>query len=449
MNKTKFIIALSTMFLIFSCKQNDVLQENIVEKETIKMFAKTMSDSLAKKGSIVPIKVNPDSIKSKLFGKNQNKTFSLMNGLFYDPYLSSNMYALRDMPLTFQARGGGANSANRFLQTNGRGKELVLTSSDNPSTTNFKVRVLPASSGIPYLIYSFQENTPISVGQYSNAPNNKVLFLLNDESGSLYNASWDLIASSSNPGYFAIESQSYLEQGPGGMWDIFYNVVELKDAAKIGYGKYSNKPQQDFLITPRSKFTLSSMEYVNDYNATVTKGPDIILKGSYTNTGYSNLSYDIECLKSEFLSSNFSVNKSINFQFENIAQKFKRPSVLQGVINLNPGSNIEADVSLNSTGYTKNMLTKVPFLISPRTKVAIDYKVASYTVSVDFVAIATYQDREVKISGRWTGRVISDEYPLSDHSYIITDIDTGAPKMVKLPNPNLNLNAVNKPLAVQ
>ena len=69
------------------------------------------------------------------------------------------------------------------------GKEVTLASRLSLSTSwQFFFKILPASSGIPYLIYSKETGTPLSVGQYENDPNNKVLFARSNNTGSLMSA---------------------------------------------------------------------------------------------------------------------------------------------------------------------------------------------------------------------------------------------------------------------
>lgn len=59
------------------------------------------------------------------------------------------------------------------------------------------------------------------------------------------------------------------------------------------------------------------------------------------------------------------------------------------------------------------------------------------------------QDREIKISGQWNGRVISDEYPLDDQKYIITDIDTGLPKIAVVSQINMINNSPKRLITIK
>lgn len=59
-----------------------------------------------------------------------------------------------------------------YLSTQGMRKELILSAY---SSSKFYLKILPPSSGIPYLIYSKSYNKPLVCGQYNNDPNNKLV----------------------------------------------------------------------------------------------------------------------------------------------------------------------------------------------------------------------------------------------------------------------------------
>lgn len=98
----------------------------------------------------------------------------------------------------------------------------------------FLIKVLPASAGVPYLIYSVAAGTPLSVGYYTNKPDEKILMASKDDSGSLMSIGWDLLQSSYYKNYYAIQSESYLGQAdPNNQWSIFYYVLEAVSGNKI------------------------------------------------------------------------------------------------------------------------------------------------------------------------------------------------------------------------
>ena len=164
----------------------------------------------------------------------------------------------------------GSTAANAYLFCDGAEKEVTLGNSSTVAGSKFYLKILPASSGIPYLIYSNVSKTPLTVGHYTNNPNNKILMSAKDNSGSLYGSGWNLIPSSYK-GYFSIQSESYLGQSdPNNSWSIFYYVLEAKADNKLGYGQRVNyKAQQEFLINPTTTFTLQNVTFDLD-NAVVT-----------------------------------------------------------------------------------------------------------------------------------------------------------------------------------
>ena len=193
-----YFFVVAVLLGMFACSQDEV--EIFHESDVFKIETKALNgeDSLS---VIIPLVIDSNLIEMAKAKK---------AAVYYnadDPDYSSNMYAIREMPIYIRARGNEG-----FLSSNGIGKEITLSSRINFRTCRFYLKVLPSSSGIPYLIYSNDTGTPLSVGQYENDPNNKVLFARSNNTGSLMSADWDLIPSSSYKGYFVIESQSYLGQ---------------------------------------------------------------------------------------------------------------------------------------------------------------------------------------------------------------------------------------------
>lgn len=99
---------------------------------------------------------------------------------------------------------------NNTLQSTGKGNEIVLASY---STTNdaqlFYLEFLPASTGIPYLIYSYKEQAPIGAGSYASDPDNYVLYTRASGNSSLFGFSWDFYQNSNNDGYI-MENQDIM-----------------------------------------------------------------------------------------------------------------------------------------------------------------------------------------------------------------------------------------------
>lgn len=173
----------------------------------------------------------------------------------YDETLWGNMYAIRELPATIKVRskastGSTANYVSLYCE--GKSKEVTLNAGNAGDKNRFLIKVLPASAGVPYLIYSVAAGTPLSVGYYTNKPDEKILMASKDDSGSLMSIGWDLLQSSYYKNYYAIQSESYLGQAdPNNQWSIFYYVLEAVSGNKIRYAQHvNNKAQQEFIITP-------------------------------------------------------------------------------------------------------------------------------------------------------------------------------------------------------
>ena len=189
----------------------------------------------------------------------------------YDQYFSSNIYAIREMPLTIAARGVGKDASRKFFYCNGSRQEVKLTNVSRPSdiAQQFYLKILPATTGIPYLIYSQKANTPLTVGHYRK--HSDISILMSSSENSIQNsmAGWDLITSEI-PGYFAIQNEMYLGQtDTKDFWSVFNYALEVNDNDEIRFAKYSKKPQQEFLIMPVASFVLEDISFDLD-NAKVT-----------------------------------------------------------------------------------------------------------------------------------------------------------------------------------
>ena len=67
--------------------------------------------------------------------------------------------------------------ASRFWTINDAISKYIIYRKDNDKNQQFYIKVMPATTGIPYMIYSMQSNTPISIGHYTTDPDTPVLYL--------------------------------------------------------------------------------------------------------------------------------------------------------------------------------------------------------------------------------------------------------------------------------
>lgn len=395
-----------------SCSQDEggILNEDSYSK--IETRALNIEDSVSV--------ITPYVTDSSLIAKMQVKVAPV----YYDesdPFFSSNMYAIREMPVTIQARGN-----SKYLTFNGAGKEVTLSNTQS----RFYLKVLPASSGIPYLIYSSSTNTPLSVGQYDSDPNNKVLYVRKDNSGSLMSADWDLIPSSSYKGYFAIQSQSYLGQvSADNPWSVFYYVLETKNNEKLGYGQYTKQASQEFLITPTDKFKVNYLEFHKE-GAKVNKQPALKVTTYSRNESEEKRAFTIQAVHYADDESRFSESSLLKVSISNPTDTFYRPIVEAERIVLplpvkpeddpDPVRSV-ADMVYSTTN--KKIKTKLAFNIDgkaePNSSIEVTSYLENYSVSVPYTAYMTYthnnEERLFKMSGTWYGKIYTtirdDDHP--------------------------------------
>lgn len=203
-----------------------------------------------------------------------------------DEFFTSNIYAIREMPITIKVRSvaSGSNAAYSYLYCSGAGKEVVLNSTSSMSGSKFYLKIPSSISGIPYLIYSNVSKTPLTIGYYNKTPNVKILMSQENDSKLSDYASWDLSASSANKGYFSIQNEFYIGQAdPNDMWSLFNYTLEAIANNKLGFARpVANRGQQEFLITTINSFSLQNVTFDLDH-ATMTAGTPLSVEAVKTN----------------------------------------------------------------------------------------------------------------------------------------------------------------------
>lgn len=395
-----------------SCSQDDSVLQNEVSNQH-EISTRSVAESLLP-DSIIPLMVDSNLVKN-------NQTRANRAYVDYDENFSSNIWEIRELPITIEARGKG-NTDNKHLRTNGKSQEVTMGTPGRRLDTSFwfYLKVLPASSGIPYLIYSYQEKTPLGVGQYSSNPNNKVLFTTPSESGSLYTASWDLLPSPTYKGYFAIQSESYLGQSdPNNMWSVFNYVVEAKNDNKVGYGQYTKKAQQEFMITPAKHFTLDYLEFYKDGSSVVKQEP--LKTTTYgRNPTPERAPFTINAMHYAYDTSSFYENSALKISIKNTDQLFYRPTV--DAVRFVPPLPVkpEDDPSpkrekpdMTYSFTTQQIYNVLKFDIDgyakPNSLIEVTSYLECYRVSAKYTAHMSYihngELRKVKINGTWNGLI--------------------------------------------
>lgn len=415
MIKTKiisFIVVLFTL-LLSSCNEDKATVVDNVESH-FQYLGENNSTRSCISDSILPLKEN-DSLKylKELVAVGKNRRTKILPAeTIDDDFFAENMYAVRELPLTIKVRNvaDGNNSANCYFACDGPGKEVTLGNSSTDVSNYFYIKILPASSGIPYLLYSNKAETPLCVGYYTSNPDTKILMSAKDNNGSLFGSSWNLIAANT-PGYFVIQSNDYLAQDDSNNWmSIFYYVLEASNGNTIRYAKrIKDKAQQEFLLSPLASFTLSNITFDLE-KGSVTNATDLVVKKDYTNDEDYETPISIDLVGKGMETSLFVEQREpLNL---NIAKptsyKIRRPQAVANKVVLLEDENPLVQYSTTTQSIQKQINYKAVVEMKANSLLRLTTRFKRFNISVPFVLTAIYKDRTFKIRGVWKGTTIAD-----------------------------------------
>lgn len=390
--------------------------------ESITQMTRSISPDSIYDGEPVEFEPTQDMIRLKELYAEMHSTqrrAPLNPSSTYDETLWGNMYAIRELPATIKVRskastGSTANYVSLYCE--GKSKEVILNAGNAGDKNRFLIKVLPASAGVPYLIYSVAAGTPLSVGYYTNKPDEKILMASKDDSGSLMSIGWDLLQSSYYKNYYAIQSESYLGQAdPNNQWSIFYYVLEAVSGNKIRYAQHvNNKAQQEFIITPDAKFEIKSLEYVvnNSTPSKSTFSKTVTVKNTSAQEKAMNVPFDFYEMETSYFNRN---SWNVNLNFTDDSKKFVRPTVTSGsVITDNPDAAEDAVfINSNTQNISRHIVYNHPIRCKASSTAKVTVKFVKYYVNVDYIVKAQYEVkagdlRECVLKGTWSGYVIED-----------------------------------------
>lgn len=390
--------------------------------ESITQMTRSISPDSIYEGEPVEFEPTQDMIRLKELYAEMHSTqrrAPLNPSSTYDETLWGNMYAIRELPATIKVRskastGSTANYVSLYCE--GKSKEVTLNAGNAGDKNRFLIKVLPASAGVPYLIYSVAAGTPLSVGYYTNKPDEKILMASKDDSGSLMSIGWDLLQSSYYKNYYAIQSESYLGQAdPNNQWSIFYYVLEAVSGNKIRYAQHvNNKAQQEFIITPDAKFEIKSLEYVvnNSTPSKSTFSKTVTVKNTSAQEKAMNVPFDFYEMETSYFNRN---SWNVNLNFTDDSKKFVRPTVTSGsVITDNPDAAEDAVfINSNTQNISRHIVYNHPIRCKASSTAKVTVKFVKYYVNVDYIVKAQYEVkagdlRECVLKGTWSGYVIED-----------------------------------------
>ena len=418
-----FLLMLLSICMVGCNDEMDSLVKGPSEvAESITQMTRSISPDSIYDGEPVEFEPTQDMIRLKELYAEMHSTqrrAPLNPSSTYDETLWGNMYAIRELPATIKVRskastGSTANYVSLYCE--GKSKEVTLNAGNAGDKNRFLIKVLPASAGVPYLIYSVAAGTPLSVGYYTNKPDEKILMASKDDSGSLMSIGWDLLQSSYYKNYYAIQSESYLGQAdPNNQWSIFYYVLEAVSGNKIRYAQHvNNKAQQEFIITPDAKFEIKSLEYVvnNSTPSKSTFSKAVTVKNTSAQEKAMNVPFDFYEMETSYFNRN---SWNVNLNFTDDSKKFVRPTVTSGsVITDNPDAAEDAVfINSNTQNISRHIVYNHPIRCKASSTAKVTVKFVKYYVNVDYIVKAQYEVkagdlRECVLKGTWSGYVIED-----------------------------------------
>lgn len=221
-NISRFLVVLCCSALFLSSCDNEIESEIQSSAEELVASAETKALPV---DSLEPLKMTDElkALKERMDELKKAKTRAISNN--YGQYLSENMWAIRELPISFMIDGGFLSGVNK-----GTSVSFYHPRTGNPSISEkFYIKVPASIIGIPYLIYSKVTDTPLAVGHYASNPDHKVVLIMNTDSPGEPSASWNIIPATNMPGKYVIQSESYIGQGSGGWWDVFNYAVEAPE----------------------------------------------------------------------------------------------------------------------------------------------------------------------------------------------------------------------------
>ncbi|HFK5510538.1 TPA: hypothetical protein ACGZ9U_001449 [Elizabethkingia anophelis] len=355
------------IIMIFAACQRNLEKDLLTNTENISVNAKAQLKTLDTL-TLEDMSMIEETPELRTLKENFEKLKKLKQGLTrnfddYDNTLWSNLWAIRGLPVSIRTESNGYNA---YLRNNGKGKELTFANSGS----NFMIKVLPSSSGIPYLLYPYNDETiPVVVGYRNNNPNDKLLMMRTNPNSSLFGASWDFIPAN---GALAIQSNDSYGQGPGGWMDIFKYTTQVGSNNKTTMGKYTKSANQHFKIRPNNIFTLSEIKFINQYSAKFARSSKYKVVRAYTNESYINKDYDLsfDDIVNETTYFKESV-RNIDFNISIPEElKFRTPEIAGGQLFLQASTNNQPTLRYLPNQYIQQQKTlagKLQITAEPRT----------------------------------------------------------------------------------
>tara|TARA_Y100001963_G_scaffold157642_1_gene254428 strand:- start:1209 stop:2507 length:1299 start_codon:yes stop_codon:yes gene_type:complete len=312
------------------------------------------------------------------------------------------------------------------LQTHGPGAEITFEpNSDSSPAQLFYLEFLPASSGIQYLLYSYQENKPIGIGAYASDPDTKVLYTSSSANPSSYfGFSWDFI--SSNGKGYKIENRDIIFQGSSGsFWDIYYGVI-TNSQGNVTLSKDNNTFYQTFNIIPDDEFTILDMDMDIDNAQIVSSEPTVLSQKSIENPSDNTGSRTITFTETQQDQYNFKESSSVSYQYTaNVSAGFSLFKVIEAntSFTVTTGNSTTLEYG-NSSTKTITLSDSYTIAVPPHTRSLCSFRAMKHSVRVPYTATLKGLEHQslVTITGFFeavdytTSTLRVDNYPLNSIS---------------------------------
>lgn len=398
--KYSFFATFFVSLLLCSCG-NDY--NEILETENSLIQTRTLNVDSIDKGEIIPVPESPYKRKdTNLFSINENN-------LFFD---------IRELPVNIIVRENTHNSEARYLTSNGVQSEVSLTAKNNSDNQKFKLYIMPLTG---YIYIKDYQGHLLSMGVYTNAPDVRVLYIKDGTSSQ--GSCWDFLKGEQREKSNILENADAIAQGPGGMWDVYNEVIGVKNS-KIYFDKYRNSATQEFEIRLIEDLTIVSGPTYNLAGVSPEEKPSYILRGTVHNRYTTPSQMTIQYTEGANVSSSFTENNSYTTTV----------SANAGIST--PIFSFGGSLSTSNTygfSYTNGSVKNISYMfnqtvtVEPLSSVRVTAVVKNYYVSCDYNALVEGSSgRRFTIYGRWNGISCADvDYdiePLDAKGNVITKI---------------------------
>lgn len=178
-----------------------------------------------------------------------------------------------------------SGSGEKVLETNGKGYAVTLSSKQsNKQSQLFHFVILPATSGIPYLIYSSKEGTPMGGGSTASAPNDYLPYIKPNNTGSLFGFSWDFRYNDDTTALYIVNQDMIYSTGP---WSIGHYVMNASTGGDLTLEEDISSVAQQFNLIPNDIFQMEvdSFKLLIDQGVIISAGNVMIDNGHIENAG--------------------------------------------------------------------------------------------------------------------------------------------------------------------